>query len=496
MRKRNMSNGEIKKGNIKVNYIYNLAYDILILIIPLITTPYIARVLSTESVGIYSFTYANVQYFTAFVALGTKSYAIKRISRAKNRLEASYAFWDTFILRAISGTIALAAYYAYAYFFTESFLICAVQSVYIIAVIFDISWFFQGVENFRTIILRNAVFKILTLIAIFVFVKDDSDLIIYMLALSGLTFLGNASLWGYLPRHLVRIEKSKIRPFTGFSEILVLFIPTLALQIYAAVDKTVLGITINDMSQNGYYEQASKITHLFFTFITSLAIVALPRISSLFAQRKTEQVRGYMQKSYRFVLMLSLPLTTGMLSVSGILVEWFLGEKYLACIPLLNVFSILYIVVGLSNISGFQYLVATDRQNYYSMSIVAGTVANIIMNLILIPSYAALGAVIASVISETLVLVIQMVYIIWIKRELTLFDFFGTSWRYWIGAGVMYGALWLMRGLHLSGFWGLVIAAVSGALIYFAIILILRDDMVIGYAKSLINRLKKIRKRA
>ena len=491
-----MSNGEIKKGSIKVNYIYNLVYDILIIIIPLITTPYIARVLSTESVGIYSFTYANVQYFTAFVALGTKSYAIKRISRANNRLEVSYAFWDTFTLRAIFGVIALGAYYIYAYFFAENFLICAVQSIYIVAVIFDISWFFQGVENFRTIILRNAVFKILTLIGIFVFVKDDSDLIIYMLLLGGLTFLGNASLFGYLPKYLVRIEFSKIRPFTGFGEILVLFIPTLALQIYAAVDKTVLGITINDMAQNGYYEQSSKITHLFFTIITSLTIVALPRISSLYAQKKTELVRKYMQKSYRFVLMISLPLTAGMLSVSGILVEWFLGERYIACIPLLNVFSILYIVIGLSSISGFQYLVATDRQNYYSISIVVGTAANIVLNLILIPLYAALGAVIASVISETIVLLIQAIYIICIKKELTLYDFFGTSWRYVIGSGVMYGVLWLLSNLNLSGFWGLAITGTVGACVYFAVIILLRDDMVIDYLKAFFDRLKKRKKRS
>ena len=170
-----MNNKLQKRASVKANYIYNLMYDILALIVPLITTPYISRVLTPESIGIYSYTYSIIMYFTAFVVLGTKSFAIKRIARAQNKEEASIVFWNVFILRVLSGISALAVYYAYVFLKAENKTIAIIQSFYIIAVIFDISWFFQGVENFKTIIFRNLIVKIISLAVIFTFVKEKGD---------------------------------------------------------------------------------------------------------------------------------------------------------------------------------------------------------------------------------------------------------------------------------------------------------------------------------
>lgn len=484
-----MNNTLQKKASVKANYIYNLTYDILILIVPLITTPYISRVLTPESIGIYSYTYSIIMYFSAFVALGTKSYAIKQIARAETKDTASLIFWNTFILRLLSGISALTVYYAYVFLKAENKTVAIIQSFYIIAVIFDISWFFQGVENFKTIIFRNLVVKIISLVVIFTCVKDNGDLLIYVFSLSGLTLLGNLTLWGYLPKYLIKVKISELRPFKGIKEIIILFIPTLALQIYSAIDKTMLGALTSRMSENGYYEQSSKIISAALTAITSLSIVGLPRISQLFAEKEYKKVNESMRNSYRFVFFLSLPMMLGICAVSDILVPWFLGSSYSSCIMLLCVLSALFVIMGLSNITGFQYLVATDRQSVYSFSIVVGTVVNILLNWLLISKLLSLGAAIASVISEVLVLIIQLFYIIIIKKEFSLGEFFGKAWRYLFGSVLMFIFIcFLKKGLP-AGFIGVSISIAVGIIVYIISLILMKDEMVIDFIRQqIINR--------
>lgn len=487
-----MSNTVQKNSSISANYIYNLIYDVLVLIVPLITTPYISRVLSPDSIGIYSYTYSIIMYFTAFVVSGTKSYAIKRIARSTDKEEATLVFWDIFIFRALSGILALYVYYGYVFLFAENKTVAVIQSFYIIAVIFDISWFFQGVENFKTIIFRNLVIKVISLIAIFALVKDNGDLLIYIISLSGLTLVGNLTLWGYLPKYLTKVSISKLRPFTGIKEIMVLFIPTLALQIYSAIDKTMLGAITNKMTENGYYEQTNKIIGAALTAITSLSIVGLPRISALFAEKEYDSIKRCMENSYRFVFFLSFPMIFGICGISDILIPWFLGDAYSRCIPLLCISSLLFLIIGLSNITGFQYLVATDRQNIYSVSIVAGTVINVLLNRLLIPSLLSFGAALASVISEACVLAIQLSYVTAVKHEFNVPQLFKESWKYFFSGAFMFAVIYLLKSVLPDGFVGLCVLIALGISVYMILLLILRDSMTINFIKrQIICRLFK-----
>lgn len=488
-----MSNTVQKNSSISANYIYNLIYDVLVLIVPLITTPYISRVLSPNSIGIYSYTYSIVLYFTAFVALGTKSYAIKKIARDETKTDISLDFWNIFLLRVATGLTALIIYYLYVFLKAENKTVAIIQSFYIIAVIFDISWFFQGVENFKTIIFRNLVIKVISLIAIFALVKDNGDLLIYIISLSGLTLVGNLTLWGYLPKYLTKVLVSKLRPFTGIKEIMVLFIPTLALQIYSAIDKTMLGAITNKMTENGYYEQTNKIIGAALTAITSLSIVGLPRISALFAEKEYDSIKRCMENSYRFVFFLSFPMIFGICGISDILIPWFLGDAYSRCIPLLCISSLLFLIIGLSNITGFQYLVATDRQNIYSVSIVAGTVINVLLNRLLIPSLLSFGAALASVISEACVLAIQLSYVTVVKHEFNVCELFGKSWKYVVSGVLMFVILLLSKRFFASNFSGLAILVFLGVFTYIILLVIFRDTMVIDFIRQRI--LKRISKK-
>ena len=485
-----------RKDTVQKNYIYNVSYNIITVIVPLITTPYVSRVLSVESIGVYSYTYSIILYFTAFVALGTKSFAIKRISR-ENEENVSYIFWETVLLRMICGVLALSVYYPMVLLDSDYTKAAMFQSIYIIAVMFDISWFFQGLENFKVIVLRNFVFKILSCAAIFIFIKEDRDLILYIVLLAGLTFAGNISLWLYLPQCLKKVSIKKLKPFTGIKEILILFIPTLALQIYAAVDQTMLGKLTQDMVDIGYYSQANRIVSAAMTLITSLSIVTLPRVSSYFGSKEYDKIKECMRKSYSFTLLIAIPLSVGLISIGDILIPWYLGSAYYGSIPLLYFLSALIIIVGISDITGFQYLVATDRQGWYAFSVVMGTCTNIVLNYLLIREHGAVGAVISSLTAEAVVLAIQLTLVIGIWKEYSVRDVFGSAWRYLLSALIMFACIYALKKVtSLSGLLGLVIFIPLGALVYFAMVLILKDELTKKFLEQKVLKKLKIGRKA
>ena len=480
-----------KRASIQKNYIYNLLYDILVLIVPFVTTPYISRVLNVDSIGLYSYTYSIIVYFTAFVALGTKSYAIKKIAQAKDLCQISYVFWNTVLLRFISGSLALATYYFYVFYIADNTIIALIQSIYIIAVIFDISWFFQGIENFKYIVLKNAIFKVLSVFLIFLLIKTDNDFFKYLFILSGTILIGNISLWTYLPKILTRINIRHIKPFTDISEIIVLFIPTLALQIYSATGNTMLGTICNDMSQNGYYEQANKIINILLTVITSLSIVSLPRISGLFANKEYKEIKDHMHQSYRFVMFLSFPMILGICSVSRVFIPWFLGDAYFPVISLVNVLSLQFLVSGINNITGLQYLVATNRQEVYAISIVFGVIANSIFNVALIPIYASMGVVISIVLSELMICIIQLTYIVKIKKEFSFRLIFSGIWRYLVGSILMsLGICFINKLILVNDLFILIIDVFGGCVFYFLFILFTKDPIVLSVINNLVARIK------
>lgn len=479
-----------KKASIQKNYIYNLLYDILVLIVPFVTTPYISRVLNVDSIGLYSYTYSIVVYFTAFVALGTKSYAIKKIAQAKDICQISYVFWSIVLLRFISGSLTLAIYYLYVFYIADNTIVALIQSTYIIATIFDISWFFQGLENFKYIVLKNAIFKVLSVFFIFLLVKADNDFFKYLFILSGAILIGNISLWTYLPKIITRINLRYLKPFSGIREIMVLFIPTLALQIYSATGNTMLGAVCNDMSQNGYYEQANKIINILLTVITSLSIVSLPRISGLFASKKYTEIKEHMHQSYRFVMFLSFPMIFGLYSVSRVFIPWFLGDAYLPVIPLVNVLSLQFLVSGINNITGLQYLVATNRQGVYAISIVLGVIANIFFNVVLIPVCASMGVVISIVLSELIICIIQLTFIVKIKKEFSFRLIFSGTWRYLVGSVLMSMCIYFINKLILlNDLFIITIDIVFGCFFYFLFIVLIKDPIGLSVVNKITGRI-------
>ena len=232
------------KKSISKNYIYNVSYQILLLVTPFITTPYISRVLGPDGVGTYSYTTSIVAYFILLASLGIANYAQREIAYHQDDVHAqSRIFYEVVGIRAITVGISLLSYYLIiSHCNVEDQVIYWVQAINIIVVLFDISWFFQGLEEFGKIVLRNFVVRILNIAGIFLLIHDASDLLLYIGMMAVMNLLGAVSIWFYLPKYLVPVARNEINPFRNFLVIIQLFLPQIAIQVYTVFDKTMIGI--------------------------------------------------------------------------------------------------------------------------------------------------------------------------------------------------------------------------------------------------------------
>lgn len=481
--------------SVKKNYIFNVMYQILLLVVPFITTPYLSRVLGANGVGIYSYTNSIVAYFTLLAALGTGTYGQRAISYVQDDIEKrSRAFWETFVFRLIMSLITLVFYGIYILIVKENKLIFIILSLNIINIIFEISWFFQGMEDFKKTVLRSTLVKILNIIFIFVFVKNSDDLVLYVLGTMALTVLGSMTLWTYLPKYIIKVKD--IKPFRDFKTIFKLFIPTIAIQVYTLVDKSMIGWFSDSATffENGYYEQAEKVTKICLTLVTSLGTVMVPRIGKTFKEGNIEKVREYIYKSYRFILLLALPIWLGLIAISSIFVPVFFGPGYEKVETLLTILSFLVVAIGLSNANGYQYFVPTGKENILTITVVVGAISNFILNLILIPRYYSLGASISTIVAESLVTLTGFIYI---RKEkiFSLRKILKEGSKYIISGIVMFIVLLFIKQYLDVSIISLAILIITGGITYFIMILLLKDEFVLKIIKDFFkivkNKLKK-----
>lgn len=475
--------------SIKKNYFYNLLYQILALLAPLITTPYVSRTLGAEAIGEYSYSYSIVYYFMLAAILGTATYAEREVSFCQdNRKKRSKRFWDLFFLRNITSFTSIVLYVVIVGFCFKNKLMAMIVALNIISVGLDTVWLFQGMEEFGRITFRDTCIKILTIVSIFFFIKRPIDIYLYALIMSLSPVISAVFLLPFLHHYIDKIEVKEVQPFYDFKNIVGLFIPTIAISVYAVLDKTMLGMFTTTKIENGYYEQATKLSKTALTVVTSLGTVMIPRISYYFEKKQTKLINEYMLKSYQFALLLGFPICFGLIGVSNNLVPWFYGAGFDKVAVLLKVSGFLVIAIGLSNITGLQYLVPTKQQNKLTKSVCVGAIVNIILNTILIPKWYSVGAAVASVIAEFSVTFVQFTYV---KNQFDLKQIAKIVPRYFIASMVMMLVLRVEDIVLQSGIFNTILMVVSGAITYFVILFILKDKFVFE-ALNIIK--KKIRK--
>ncbi len=460
-------------GSIKKNYIYNVSFQIFSLIIPFITAPYIARTLGAEGEGTYVFVNSIATFFSLVAALGISSYGMREVSRARsNRLMASRLFWELSIIRLVSTVLCLGLYLVYCIVTKGDMAIYLACGLTILSVGVDCTWFFQAMENFRTLMLRNFAVKVTSVLLIFLFVRNREDLLLYALIQGGGIFLSNILLLGGLLRQVRFIPLQRLRFARHIRETLVYFVPTIATSIYTVLDRAMLGLITQDMAANGYYERAHKIINMAMTVITSLNVVVRVRTSYLFAQHKTQEIRHHIYDTFRFMYMVSFPMAAGLCAVAPTFVPWFYGENSELVIPLLTLFTPLLFIIGTSNVLGSLYLTPSGQRARSNRAIICGAILNLALNLVLIPLFKVYGAVISSLCAEA---VISFLYLRYSCRFISVYRILYTGLRYLVLSAIMFVPTYLLGRWLPGGVWTTLLQIAAGAVVY-ALCLIVTND--------------------
>lgn len=471
------------KKSITKNYIYNLAYQILILILPLITTPYISRVLGAENIGIYSYTISIVTYFILFGSLGIAMYGQREIAYLQDdKQRYSKTFWEIFILRFITMFISMEVFYFAFAKGGQYSIYYKILLLEMIANCLDISWFFQGLEEFKKVVIRNTIVKIVSIICIFIFVKNSNDLIIYFLIYVLSTLSGNITLWTYLSKFLTRIKIKELNILKHLKPTIALFIPQIAIQIYTVLDKVMIGAIITDKSEVGFYEQSQKVIKMLLAVVTSLGTVMVPRMANTFVNGDTKKIQEYMKRAFNFVFLLAFPMMFGILAIANNFVPIFFGQGYEKVAMLMSVISPILLMIGLSNVIGTQYLLPTKRQKEFTISVAIGALVNFVINMLLIKKYGALGASIGTVIAEISVTMIQFIFI---RKNFNLLEILKLSIKYLIVSVIMFIVCIIIGNIIKNNLYAIIAQVVIGIGVYGVILLILKDEFIYAILRKI-----------
>lgn len=457
------------------NFLFNVSYQVFILLVPLVTTPYISRVLGSEGVGINAYTNSIIQYFILFGSIGISTYGNRQIAYSRgNARDVSQDFWEISILRFLTIAISYIAFLIYLNFVSQYHGFFFAQSFQIIAAAFDISWLFMGLENFKITVLRNFVVKIISLVCIFTMVKTENDLGTYILILSLSLLVGNLSLWGYLKRYISKPDFKNLKIFKHIKPSISLFIPQVAIQIYLVLNKTMLG-SISGVKSAGYFEYSDRIVKIVLAVVTSIGTVMLPRMASIYASRDFGKLKQYMYTTGDFINFLSIPLMFGLAAIAPTFSVWFMGEEFSITGNLMIVESAVIFLIGWGVMLGNQYLIPTNQTGKYTWAVSISALVNLVLNVPLIYSIGVMGATIATVASEITSTGLQLFFI---RRQIEIPKLFKGLWKYLLSGLIMFLIVRYLNNIFTMTIVTLATEVVAGALIYVILCLVLRAPFI------------------
>ncbi|WP_279145840.1 oligosaccharide flippase family protein, partial [Clostridium tyrobutyricum] len=367
------------------NYVYNVIYQIVILIVPLITVPYVSRVLGSGGVGVNAYTNSIIQYFILFGTIGISLYGNRSIAYVRDdKSKLSRTFWGIFLLKIVTIIISYTVFIVFINFTHSQYkTIFLFQSIYIISAAVDISWLFMGLEDFQKTVTRNLIVKVIGVVCIFIFVKNRADLWKYVLILSCSELFGQLTLWFYVPRVMDKVKLSFYDIKRHLIPSINLFIPQIATQIYLVLNKTMLGY-ISNTNEVGYFDMSDKITRMSLAVVTAMGVVMLPRVANTFAKGDIKKVKEYLSKSFDFASYLSFPMMFGLAGISAQFTPWFFGPGFSKTGTLMCVISPIIIFIAWSNVLGVQYMMPVGKVKQFTISVTTGAVVNFILNILLI----------------------------------------------------------------------------------------------------------------
>lgn len=452
------------------NYAYNLSYQLLVIILPIITTPYVTRVFSSNDLGTYGYFNSIVTYFILLATLGVANYGTKEISSHRNDIRKN--FWGIYTLQFGATCLSILLYIILCFAF--SFMqnpVAYILGLSLLSKGMDISWLFQGLEDFRKITVRNITVKLVGVVSIFLFVKSPGDLYLYVSLLTVFELLGQLSMW--FPAHEF-IGKPHLDLYYGkqhLKPVILLFLPQIAISLYVTLDRTMLG-ALASTTDVGIYDQALKLVNILLTLVTSLGSVMLPRVSNLLSKGNNEAVNRMHQISFLIYNLVIFPTIAGMLIINNDFVKFFLGNDFQEARYAIAIMIFRMFFIGWTNIMGIQILIPHNKNKEFLTSTTVPAIVSVGLNLLLLPKFGYIGAAIVSVLTEVFVWGIQLYFT---RKYLKDVPIYKSTVKIFLASILMYFALsFLKTFLTFIPIINVVAYTIFGAILYSLLILLFK----------------------
>lgn len=465
-----------------------MSYQVLEMILPLITIPYVSRILGPTGIGINAYTNSIVSYFIIFGSIGIATYGNREIAyNQENKVKRSQIFWEISILRFITIMVAFLAFLGYLTITKQYRDILLIQSLAIVAAAFDISWYFMGMEDFKRTVIRNTMVKVISLILLFTLVHKPSDLWIYVLILTGSVLVGNLSLWPYLKERVKLPDIHKLNLYRHLRPSLMLFLPQVAMQIYLVVNKTMVG-ALDSVTAAGFFSQADTLVRVVLSIVTSLGVVLMPRMANMHATGDDDGMKRYIYKSFNYITALAAPLMFGTAGIALSFAPYFFGKSFNEVGLLMMVEAPVIVLIAWTNVIGMQYLLPINKTKEFTISVTIGAVINIALNPFLILNIGVIGATIATVFSELGV----TSYLLWVVRnELSLTKLMADVWKYLISGAAMFIGVYTLNQLLDAKALAFAFQIITGVVIYALGVVVLKPSVFDEIKKYITKSEKK-----
>lgn len=468
------------------NYLYSFTYQILLMVLPIVTLPYITRVLGAHDLGINAYIMSICSYFIMFAILGLNNYAKREIAYVRDdKIKLNKTFWEIQLLSILTTSIAYFVFVIYVFYYGKYTLFFLICSITIIANIFDFSWLFIGLEKFKSLTIRSVIVKILSVILIFAFVKTKDDLAIYMLINALSVLISNLALVPFIKEvgFIKDIKSLKLTKHLKYS--LIFLIPQVSISLYTIVNKIMLGV-ISNVTDVAFFDSADKIVRLTFSVLMSLSTVLMPVIANKVASGKISDIKEIIKKSFSFSLMAALPMMTGLMAISHNLIPLFLGTQYKSVGSVVFLESLIILPMAVANIVGNQYLFPMNKIKVYNFSLILGSIVNLILNVPFIYFFGVLGAAFTAFLSELVVAIAQVSQI---RKFMSLKYLFEDWYKYSFAAILMFIVVFIEQWF-LKGWLGIIIGITIGIITYILILIIMKVNSVEVISESVIKRFK------
>lgn len=452
------------EGKIKKNLVYNVCYQLLVIILPFITAPYISRVLGVYNIGLYSYTQAFANYFYLFVMLGVINYGNRTIAAVRDDKKAlDRTFWEIYSFQFIAGVLIATIYVIYCLSYVkENRLIYFMQFFYVASGIFDINWLCFGLEKFKLTTIRNVIVRLGMIIAIFLFVKDQSDLLVYTGILSVGNLLAVFVVWPFVLTN-INFQKPSFKGIVKhIKPNLVLFLPVVAVSLYNIMDKLMLG-SLSTEEEVGFYTYAERITQIPNTLILALNVVIMPRMANLYAKNDNVTTKSMMDKVMLFAMFMSALMAFGLAGVAPVFTPWFYGEEFTRCGLFIVMLCPIIIFKGWAGVLRTQYIIPKGKDRVFITSLTTGAVVNLVINYFLIPKYSGIGAVVGTLLAEFAVCLVQFAMI---HKEIPFKVYLKDGIVFCCIGFVMYNAVLYIGSLDASPFFVMVIQIAVGTVLF------------------------------